>query len=75
VKNKGRASSAITADDGIGDPGSVELTEDEVVALVAEMGFTIEKHETMQISTGYIGNPKSMSQGIYHPSFWVARKR
>jgi carnosine N-methyltransferase len=75
VKNKGRASSVITADDGIGDPGSVELTEDEVVALVAEMGFTIEKHETMQISTGYIGNPKSMSQGIYHPSFWVARKR
>lgn len=62
-------------DDGIGEPGGVELTEDEIIKLLEVMGFTVEKHVTMQISTGYISNPKSMWQSVYHPSFWVARKR
>jgi len=61
--------------EGVGDPGSVELTEEEVMALVQASGFVIEKHETMHISTGYIGNAKSMWESVYHPSFWVARKQ
>jgi SAM-dependent methyltransferase len=63
-----------SADDGIGDPGSVELTEDEVMALLEAIGFLVERHETMQISTGYIGNPRAMWESVYHPSFWIARK-
>ncbi|KAF2660008.1 methyltransferas-like protein [Lophiostoma macrostomum CBS 122681] len=61
-------------DTGIADPGSVELSDEEVVALVEHLGFSIEKHETGQIETGYILNESSMLQNTYHPSFWVARK-
>ncbi|KAF2843526.1 N2227-domain-containing protein [Patellaria atrata CBS 101060] len=63
--------------DGIGDPGSVELTEEEVVLLVEQFGFTIEslnKSVSAQ-SSGYIQNPNSMMRNIYFPTFWVARKR
>ena len=61
-------------DQGIADPGSVELTDEEVVALVEHLGFTLEKHETGNIETGYISNPHSMLQSTYRPSFWTARK-
>lgn len=62
------------ADAGIGDPGSVELTNEEMIALVEHMGFTIEKHEARAFETGYMSNPRSMLQSIYWPTFWVARK-
>jgi carnosine N-methyltransferase len=62
-------------DAGIGDPGSIELTNEEVVTLVEHMGFTIEKHECGAFETGYICNPRSMLQSTYRPSFWVARKK
>lgn len=62
-------------DAGIGDPGSVELTNDEVLALVEHMGFSIEKQETGTSETGYISNPRSMLQNTYRPVFWVARKK
>jgi carnosine N-methyltransferase len=61
-------------DTGIAEPGSVELTEDEVVQLVETLGFKIEKHEVMNRETGYITNQRSMWHGVYRPSFWVARK-
>jgi hypothetical protein len=64
-----------STDAGIGDPGSVELTNDEVLALIEHFGFTIEKQETDTIETGYITNPKSMLQSTYRPSFWIARKK
>ena len=57
---------------GIGEPGSVELSEDEVLKLVECYGFTIEKHEYLK--TGYIQNKRSMLQQEFRPSFWVARK-
>ena len=57
---------------GIGDPGSVELSDDEVVKLVEHFGFVVQKRERPEM--GYIQNPKSMLQSIYRPSFWVARK-
>lgn len=60
--------------EGIGDHGSVELTEEEIMALLEVMGFVVEKHENMHISTGYIGNRGAMWESVYHPSFWVARK-
>ncbi|KAL1800925.1 hypothetical protein ACET3X_001267 [Alternaria dauci] len=62
-------------DAGIGDPGSVELTHDEIVALVAHLGFAIERQEYGTIETGYISNTRSMLQNTYRPSFWIARKR
>ncbi|KAF2261782.1 methyltransferas-like protein [Lojkania enalia] len=62
-------------DKGIADPGSVELTDEEVIALVSHLGFAIEQHTTETISTGYISNPASMLQNVYKPSFWIARKK
>ncbi|KAL5116093.1 hypothetical protein ACEQ8H_005989 [Pleosporales sp. CAS-2024a] len=62
------------ADAGIGDPGSVELTNDEVVALVEHFGFEVEKQETGAFETGYMTNPQSMLQSNYRPAFWIARK-
>ncbi|KAF3039354.1 hypothetical protein E8E12_005668 [Didymella heteroderae] len=62
-------------DAGVGDPGSVELTNDEVLALVEHLGFSIEKQELCISETGYISNPRSMLQNIYRPVYWVARKR
>ena len=62
-------------DTGIADPGSVELTNDEVVALVEHLGFAMEKQEVGTIETGYISNPNSMLQNTYRPSFWIARKK
>ncbi|KAK7187957.1 hypothetical protein DPSP01_003156 [Paraphaeosphaeria sporulosa] len=60
-------------DVGIADPGSVELTNDEVVSLVQHFGFTIEEHE-LGVDTGYITNQWSMLKSTYQASFWVARK-
>jgi hypothetical protein len=62
-------------DAGIADPGSVELTDEEVVALVQHFGFEIEQHDAHALETGYISNTRSMLRSIYHPSFWIARKR
>ncbi|KAL1592340.1 hypothetical protein SLS60_011418 [Paraconiothyrium brasiliense] len=59
---------------GIADPGSVEVTDDEVIALVHHFGFNIEKHEPGAVETGYITNPRSMLQSTYRASFWVARR-
>jgi hypothetical protein len=62
-------------DTGIAEPGSVELTDEEVVALVEHFGFEIQKHITDEVDTGYISNPRSMLQTTYRPSHWVARKK
>ncbi|RFU35748.1 hypothetical protein B7463_g602, partial [Scytalidium lignicola] len=59
---------------GIAEPGSVELTDDEVVALIEKMGFDIEKRVS-GITAPYIQNLESMMQNTYRASFWVARKR
>ena len=59
---------------GIGSPGNVELTEDEVIALVEHMGFDIEVKES-DLPAPYIQDPLSMLQSVYQASHWVARKR
>ncbi|KAH7066868.1 methyltransferas-like protein [Paraphoma chrysanthemicola] len=61
-------------DAGIGDPGSVELTNEEVIALVEHFGFTMEQQTHDVPETGYISNPRSMLQNNYRPVFWTARK-
>ncbi|KAL2131330.1 hypothetical protein VTI74DRAFT_5254 [Chaetomium olivicolor] len=58
---------------GIADPGNFELTDDEVMALVAQVGFEIVSRET-GINAPYISDPESMLQTTYKASAWVARK-
>jgi hypothetical protein len=61
-------------DMGVAEPGSVELTDEEVVGLVEWAGFRIERHETGRVETGYMQDPRGMLVSTYRPSFWVARK-
>jgi carnosine N-methyltransferase len=52
----------------------VELTDDEVIALLEKFGFDVEKRET-GLAAPYIQDPESMLQNTYKASHWVARKR
>ncbi|KAK4227070.1 N2227-like protein-domain-containing protein [Podospora fimiseda] len=58
---------------GITEPGSFELTDDEVISLVEKMGFVVESRET-GIEAPYIHDAQSMLQSMYKASSWVARK-
>lgn len=58
---------------GIADPGSFELSHDEVIALVEKLGFVVEKQET-DIAAPYVQDSQSMLQTVYRASHWVARK-
>ncbi|EMC92236.1 hypothetical protein BAUCODRAFT_282873 [Baudoinia panamericana UAMH 10762] len=61
---------------GIGQPGSFELSNDEVHALVRHFGFDITDQAEMPAgAAGYNQDSASMLQDIYRPSFWVAKKR
>ncbi|KAI9893229.1 MAG: hypothetical protein M1814_000356 [Vezdaea aestivalis] len=62
------------ADMGIGESGSVELTDEEVVLLVEMAGFYVSRHEIIDAEAGYIQNPESMQQSKYKLSHWVAKK-
>ena len=59
---------------GIAEPGSIELTNEEVLLLVESMGFKIEGQEIRTADAGYIQDPSSMIQNLYRVSHWVARK-
>ncbi|OGE52492.1 hypothetical protein PENARI_c010G02480 [Penicillium arizonense] len=59
---------------GIGEPGNVELSEDEVLSLVERMGFRLERRPEDRRACGYIQDPASLLQNLYQPSHWVARK-
>ena len=58
---------------GIEEPGSIELTNEEVLLLVERMGFSI-KDSHLQDGCGYIQDPESMLKNLYTVSHWVARK-
>lgn len=63
-------------DTGIGEPGSFELTDEEVVAMLDRLGFEILVHELLPAEKGgYIQDLKSMMQSRYRCSHWVARKK
>lgn len=59
---------------GIEEPGSVELTEEELMSLIASSGFRVSKHEIRQAGMGYIHSHNSMLQSTYRTSHWVAIK-
>lgn len=59
---------------GIAEPGSIELTAEEVKLLVERNGFIIEKYEIERAQSGYIHNPQSMLQSTYRSVHWIARK-
>ena len=59
---------------GIADPGSFELTNDEVMTLLDKMGFDVEWSQT-GIEAPYIQDSESMLQTVYKATAWVARKR
>ena len=61
--------------EGIDEPGSVELTVEEVVLLVEKMGFEIIKHEIREQEAGYIQNPESLLHNVYRLSHWTARRK
>ncbi|OJD13762.1 hypothetical protein AJ78_05812 [Emergomyces pasteurianus Ep9510] len=60
--------------EGIGEPGRVELTEEEVITLIQQFGFEFVKNDPGQTLCGYIQDPDSMLQNLYRPVHWVARK-
>ncbi|EFR04004.1 hypothetical protein MGYG_07008 [Nannizzia gypsea CBS 118893] len=61
--------------EGIADPGVVELSQDEVLALIEKMGFAVEKVEDDIGGCGYIQDPDSMLYNMYRPVHWVVRKK
>ena len=65
----------LSADEGIGEPGSFELSHDEVIALLQRLGFEIlEQSQVPAGATGYVQDSRSMLQHVYRPAFWVAMK-
>ena len=62
-----------TTSTGIADPGSFELSDDEVRQLVVKLGFTFVVQES-GLETPYIHDSDSMLQTVYKSSHWVARK-
>lgn len=59
---------------GIDEPGSIELTVEEVLTLVDSLGFNIERHEIVDQGAGYIQNRESMLQNTYRTLHWIAKK-
>ena len=59
---------------GIGEPGGVELTEEEVLFLIDRMGFRVIEHERRVDATGYTQDPESMARTFYENSHWVAKR-
>lgn len=60
-------------DQGIADPGNIELTNSEVLLLLPKLGFEVLTSST-DLRAPYIQDPDSMLQNTYSASFWVARK-
>ena len=73
--NQGGSEEGMKRDRGVEEPGSVELTDKEVLMLVQSSGFVIETHEIRNDGCGYIQNPESMLQNMYRTSHWIARKK
>lgn len=56
-----------------GVPGSFELSDEEVKALVCACGFDLV-WEGRTGPVGYVQNPASMMGSTWYPSHWVARR-
>jgi carnosine N-methyltransferase len=65
----------VKSNEGIGEPGSFQLTDVEVKKLLERFGFEIVEAKIAPAGdAGYIQNPRSMLQTTYRPSFWMAKK-
>lgn len=77
---KGADSNALWEDKGVGEAGSFELTDEEVLQLIPQFGFEIVKHEIINRPQGsdegfgYMQDAYSLLQSRYRCSHWVARK-
>jgi len=60
---------------GIDEPGSVELTAEEVLMLIEYMGFEIVESEVREQAQGYIQHPQSLVQTSYKVLYFVALKK
>lgn len=75
-KQRGRGTLQQThnnGNDGIAEPGSFELSNDEVISLVERYGFRMLEVKEVE-PTGYIHDSSSMLHNVYRPVFWVATK-
>ncbi|MCJ1277105.1 hypothetical protein MMC21_004914 [Puttea exsequens] len=72
--NSSRISKRMGEAPGIEEPGSFELSNEEVLCLVEKLGFGLESQEIRNDGTGYIQNPNCMLQNAYRTSHWIARK-
>lgn len=61
-------------DGGVGEPGSFELTEEEVIWLLQKRGFHVDQQPLLSDGVGYIQDPNSMLQNKYRVCCWVAKK-
>lgn len=67
-------------DKGVSEPGSFELTDEEVLQLIPQFGFEIVHHEIINRPPGsdegfgYMQDAASLLQSRYRCSHWVARK-
>lgn len=60
---------------GVAELGSFELTNDEVLGLISNMGFEIIEQKILESRYGsYVEDPSSMLQSQYRSSHWVVRK-
>lgn len=73
TQQKTSLSSGGPADRGIVEPGSFELSNDEVLLLLCKLGFEIVEQREIP-AAGYVSDPLSMLQSVYSPTFWVAKK-
>lgn len=62
------------ANQGIGEAGSFELADEEIIQLLQHFQFDVIEHNPMGIEVGYIQDPNNMLQNIYRPSMWTVRK-
>lgn len=58
---------------GIADPGSFELTNEEVMVLLEKFGFVVEWQQT-GVETPYIQDRDGLLHTTFKSSVWVARK-
>lgn len=61
--------------EGIEAPGSVDLSNEEVLQVLKATGFSIEKEEIMTEGSCYMHNPASMLRPHYFSAHWVARRK
>lgn len=50
----------------------MELSLEDLLQLMKNMGFTLDKHES-GIKTTYSGDPRAMGGYVYECEYWVAR--